>query len=172
MKKIGIFFGSTSGNTETASEFMKEYLEANNFEVKLFDMSECDTEEINNFTNIIIGCPTWNIGDLQDDWDSLFDDYKDMDFDGITGAFFGCGDQSGYPHNFLDAVGILAKPFVKNDGQLIGECSRDEYEFDDSVALNEDDTLMGLGLDYDNCDDDECELLMINWLDEIMESFK
>ena len=48
---------------------------------------------------------------------------------------------------------------------------RDEYDFIDSLALKNG-KLMGLGLDYDNCDDDECELLMINWLDEIMDSFE
>ncbi len=171
MKKIGIFFGSTSGNTEEASNYMKEYLESNDFDVHLFDIADTDIDEINNFSNIIIGCPTWNIGDLQDDWDSLFTSYEELDFNNKIAAFFGCGDQVGYPYNFLDAIGILAEPFIKNGGKLIGECERDEYEFDDSKALK-DGKLMGLGLDYDNCDDDECELLMINWLDDIMDSFK
>ena len=94
-----------------------------------------------------------------------------INFEGKIGAFFGCGEQSGYPHNFLDAIGILAEPFIDKGGTLIGKCDRSEYEFDNSLALK-DGMLMGLGLDYDNCDDDECELLMINWLDEIMDSFK
>ena len=171
MIKVGLFYVSTSGNTEEATDFIKDYLEANSIDVEAFDIADIDPEYMKNYKNLIIGCPTWNIGELQDDWDSIFDKYKHVDFKDKIGAFFGCGDQVGYPYNFLDAIGILAEPFVKNGGKLVGECDRDEYEFDDSKALKNG-KLMGLGLDYDNCDNDECELLMINWLDEVMESFK
>ena len=37
-----------------------------------------------------------NIGELQDDWDFIYGKYKELDFSGITAAFFGCGDQVGY----------------------------------------------------------------------------
>ena len=170
--KIGIFYGSTSGNTDTASQYMKEYLETNDIDVEIFDIGDTDVEEIEKFDKLIIGCPTWNIGELQDDWDSIYEDYKKINFKNKTAAFFGCGDQIGYSFNFLDAIGMLAEPFIENGGKLIGECSRDEYEFDDSKALKDENTLYGLGLDYDNCDDDECEMLMINWLDEIIDGFK
>ena len=30
---------------------------------------------IPNYKNVIIGCPTWNVGELQDDWDMLFEDF-------------------------------------------------------------------------------------------------
>ncbi len=170
MKKIGIFWGSSSGNTEIAIEFMIDYLEAEGFEVDSFDVGEVDAEKILEYDNLIISCPTWNIGELQDDWDSIFLKYKELDFSGKTAAFFGCGDQVGYPDNFLDAVGILAKPFMEKGGKLIGKCSRDEYEFRDSVALDGD-QLLGLGLDYDT-EEDKCEGQMIMWLEDIMEDFQ
>jgi len=65
----------------------------------------------------------------------------------------------------------LAKPFIQNGGELIGQCDRNLYGFDDSRALKEG-KLIGLGLDYDNFDESECELLIMNWLDQIMNSFK
>tara|TARA_Y100001970_G_scaffold225108_1_gene277833 strand:- start:114 stop:626 length:513 start_codon:yes stop_codon:yes gene_type:complete len=170
MKKIGLFWGSTSGNTEIAVEFMEEYLQDEGFEVESFNIADTDVDKITEFDNIIISCPTWNIGELQDDWDSIFLDYEKLDFSGKIGAFFGCGDQVGYPDNFIDAVGMLAKPFMKNGGKLIGRCSTDDYDFRDSVALD-DDKLLGLGLDYDN-EEDECEGQMIMWLEDIMEDFK
>ena len=40
MTKIGLFFGSTSDNTKIATEFIKEYLEAHDFEVEDFDIGE------------------------------------------------------------------------------------------------------------------------------------
>ena len=70
----------------------------------------------------------------------------------------------------LVRIGILGKPFLANGGKLIGKCSRDDYEFRESVGL-EGDQLLGLGLDYDN-EDEKCEDQMIMWLESIMESFQ
>ena len=170
MKKVGLFWGSTSGNTEIAVEFMEEYLKDEGFEVDSFNVADTDPEKMLEYDNLIVSCPTWNIGELQDDWDSIFLDYEKLDFNGKIGAFFGCGDAVGYPDNFLDAIGLLGKPFMKNGGKLFGKCSRDDYDFRDSAALDGD-QLLGLGLDYDN-EEEECEGQMIMWLEDIMEEFK
>ena len=122
------------------------------------------------YKKLIVGCPTWHIGELQDDWDSVFLRYEELDFKGITAAFFGCGDQTGYPDNFLDAIGILAKPFMEKGGKLIGRCSPEPYDFRESLAMDGDE-LLGLGLDYDNDDEDDCEELMVSWLDQIIKEF-
>ena len=82
MKKIGLFYGSSSDNTKTATEFMIEYLEMNDVEVESFDIADCELEKIMEFDNIIIGCPTWNIGELQEDWDAVFLNYQELDFKG------------------------------------------------------------------------------------------
>ena len=171
MKKIGLFFGSTSDNTKIASDYIKDYLEAHDFEIDIHDIGDIGSEKILEYDKILIGCPTWNIGELQSDWDAVFLDYEKLNFKGKTAAFFGCGDQTGYPDNFLDAIGILAEPFIKNGGTLIGRCSKDPYDFRESLALDGDE-LLGLGLDYDNDDEDACEDLMIAWLDEIMDNLK
>ena len=171
MKKIGLFFGSSTDNTKTATDFMQEYLEMNEYEVDIFNMEDTDVEKILEYDNTIIGCPTWHIGELQEDWDSVFLDYEKLDFNGKTAAFFGCGDQIGYPGNFLDAIGILAEPFMKNGGKLIGKCSKDPYQFTGSKALDGD-LLLGLGLDYDNDDDEPCEDLMVMWIEDIVEDFQ
>ena len=170
MKKIGLFWGSTSDNTKTAAEFIKENLESKGWEVDCEDIGDIDPEEILEYNNIIIGCPTWNIGELQDDWDSVFLKYEKFDFTNKKGAFFGCGDQTGYPYNFLDAIGILAKPFIENGGKLIGRCSTEPYDFSESEALDNGE-LLGLGLDYDNDDDEYCEELMVSWINKIIDEF-
>ena len=65
---------------------------------------------------------------------------------------------------------LLQAFFLKNGGKLIGKCPRDDYDFRDSAALDGD-QLLGLGLDYDN-EEEECEGQMIMWLEDIMEEFK
>tara|TARA_B100000945_G_C20122379_1_gene475456 strand:- start:84 stop:596 length:513 start_codon:yes stop_codon:yes gene_type:complete len=169
MKKIGLFYGSSTDNTKIASEYIIDYIKNEGHDIEGFDISDVDVEDILKYDNIIIGCPTWHIGELQEDWDAIFLKYEKLDFNGKTAAFFGCGDQIGYSDNFLDAIGILAKPFIENGGTLIGKCSKDEYDFNDSVALDGD-MLLGLGLDYDN-DEDECEGQMIMWIEDIIEEF-
>ena len=170
MKKIGLFFGSTSGNTEIAVEFMEEHLADAGFEVEAHNVADTDVERMLDYDNIIIGCPTWNIGELQDDWDSVYLDFEKLDFSGKTAAFFGCGDQIGYPDNFLDAIGILSRQFMEKGGTLVGKCSPEPYEFRDSIAMEEGE-LLGLGLDYDN-EEEECEGQMTSWLDSVTKDFK
>ncbi len=118
---------------------------------------------------LIIGCPTWHIGELQDDWDAIYEQYKKLDFSGITAAFFGCGDAVGYPDNFLDAIGLLAKPFMENGGTLIGRWPTEGYEFDNSEAHDGDDFL-GLGLDNDN-EEELTEERLIIWAELIKDEF-
>ena len=169
MEKIGLFWGSNTGNQEEAAGFLKDFMESEGVEMDEYNIADTDPIQMLEYKQLIIGCPTWHIGELQDDWDFIYGKYKELDFSGITGAFFGCGDQVGYPDNFLDAIGILGKPWVEKGGNLIGHCDPSEYEFRESVAM-ENGQLMGLGLDYDN-EDEKCEDQMIMWLEQIMEKF-
>ena len=84
-----------------------------------------------DYTNLIMGCPTWNVGELQEDWEAVYNDYGQIF--GKTAAFFGCGDQVGYSDNFLDAIGMLAKPFMEKGGNLIGRWSTEGYELMDQL---------------------------------------
>ncbi len=52
-------------------------------------------------------------------WDAVFAEYERFDFTGKTLAFIGLGDQDGYPDNFLDALGTLAKPAMKNGAKSL-----------------------------------------------------
>ena len=85
-------------------------------EMDEYNILDTDPSKMLEYKRLIIGCPTWHIGELQDDWDFIYEKYKELDFSGITAAFFGCGDQVGYADNFLDAIGLLAKPFMENGG--------------------------------------------------------
>ena len=146
-----MFWGSSTDMTSLASEVIKEEIESFEHDIDSINIRDSGLEPILEYKNVIIGCPTWNVGELQDDWDLLYKDYQKLRFDNITGAFFGVGDQMGYNYNYLDAVGLLARPFMENGGKLIGRWSIEGYEFDESVAL-EGEEFLGLALDYDNQD--------------------
>lgn len=150
--KLGVFFGTNTGNTEEVVDMLKEKLEENGFEVDVHDMASASVDEFGNYDNMIMSCPTWNDGELQDDWDAILDEMKEFDFSGKKVAFMGLGDQDGYPDNFVDAIGVLADVVEDKGGSVVGMISTDGYEFDASVAQR-DDKLVGLAIDQDNQDD-------------------
>jgi flavodoxin I len=151
--KIGVFFGTNTGNTETVVGKLEEELKSNGFEVDVHDMASASVEDMGNYENIIIAVPTWNDGELQDDWDAVFEDYKSFDFSGKKVGFVGLGDQDGYPDNFLDGIGTLGKPVLKNGGEIFGYWPTDGYEFTTSVGLADNGKFFGLGIDVDNQED-------------------
>ena len=118
MEKIGLFWGSNTGNQEEATNFLTDYMKSEGYEIELYNIAETPPAKMLEYKKLIIGCPTWHIGELQDDWDTIYEEYKKLDFSNITAAFFGCGDQVGYSDNFLDALGLIAKPFTENGGKL------------------------------------------------------
>ncbi len=171
MAKIPIFYGSTTGNTEAAAQFMKEQFDEFQADlVELIDVAELDDlSQLGEHNKIIIGCPTWNVGELQSDWDMLFEKLDDVDLKGKQVAMFGTGDQMGYAFNFQDALGIIGEKVEEQGGQLVGFWPTDEYEFDESLAVRNG-HFMGLALDDDN-ESDLTEERVQTWVKQLIKEF-
>ncbi len=150
--KIGIFFGTNTGNTETVVEKLEAELSNNGFEVDKHDMSSASVDDMGDYDTLIIASPTWNDGELQDDWSAVIDEYSEFDFTGKKVGFLGTGDQDGYPDNFVDAIGILGEPVLKNGGEIFGYWPTDGYTFDVSAGVK-DGKFYGLAIDVDNQDE-------------------
>src|SRR3546814_30218 len=98
MQPIGLFYGSDSSNTEDASNEIAGLFKQAGHEIEVIEViNRMDPVRLNEFKNLIIGCPTWDIGELQSDWDRVYNHLGDTRLDGQTIALFGCGDASGYP---------------------------------------------------------------------------
>lgn len=151
MAKIGLFYGTQTGNTQTVAELIQQELGGNNI-VELHDISSADPSDFEPYECLIIGCPTWNIGELQSDWDAFYDELDAIAFDGKKIAYFGAGDQIGYADNFQDAMGILEEKIVLLGGTTVGYWSADGYDFNDSRAIR-DGKFVGLAIDEDNQSD-------------------
>ena len=147
---IGIIYGSNGGVTETVAKMIKDKL---GLEAELVDVADANSDTFEGFEKMILGTSTWGEGDLQDDWDDIFDEYKGVELGGKTVAFFGTGDQEGYEDNFLDAMGTLHDVALENGANIVGDkWSTDGYDHDESTAVN-DDGFVGLALDDDNQDE-------------------
>jgi flavodoxin I len=148
--KIGLFFGSNTGNTELDAEMIKNVFDGYvPGMVEMFNIGRADVQKMREYDYLIIGCPTWNIGQLQDDWDLKFEQLDKLDLRGKMAALFAPGDQFGYPDNYCDAIGIIGKKLEERGAELVGFTDAGDYQFDHSLAV-EDGVFLGLALDDDN----------------------
>ncbi len=147
--KSAIFYGSSTGNTENAAKQIREELGGKEV-IGLFDISISGIDKIKEYNKLIIGVSTWGEGDLQDDWDDIFEEFKNIDFSNKTVAFFGLGDQESYSDEYVDAMATLYEVVAQEkSANIIGKWPIDEYEFDESRAVV-DGEFVGLALDEDN----------------------
>ena len=68
--------------------------------------------------------PTWDYGELQADWEDVWAEIDALDLSGIQMAFFGCGDQVGYPEWYQDAMGLLHDKCIGLGATAIGLSSK------------------------------------------------
>jgi flavodoxin I len=167
MQKIGLFFGTQTGKTESIAEMIRDEFEDG--VIDLHDMSTVGVSDFDGYTKLIIASPTWDIGELQSDWEGFFPEFDTMDFTGKIIAYFGTGDQLGYADNFMDAVGILEAKITGRGGQTIGYWSTDGYDFAESKAVRNG-KFIGLAIDEDNQSDLTEERVKI-WVAQIKREF-
>lgn len=151
MSQIGLFFGTTTGKTESVAETIQKEFGGEDV-VTLHNIADVEDNEFADYQYLIIGCPTWDVGELQSDWEGYFTELDDIDFSGKKVAYFGTGDQRGYPDNFQDAIGILSDKITERGGTTVGYWSTDGYDFNESKALING-KFLGLALDEDNQSD-------------------
>ncbi len=145
--KIGIFYASTTGNTERVAGLIRDALQ-DAAEVALYNVASDDLNEMTNCDCVILGTSTWNAGELQDDWAS----HETLDGISLAGkkvALFGLGDQSGFSDTFVNGMGALADAATNAGGELIGAWPTDGYDFSESAAVR-DGKFVGLAIDEDS----------------------
>jgi flavodoxin I len=150
MEKVVIIYGSTTGNTETAAETIKQKIGTDNTDViNAADASETD---LNDYQNIILGSSTWGAGDLQDDFEEFLETLEAADLTNKTIAIFGYGDQDSYSDTFVDGLGTIYNSIKDKSCNIVGFTCTDGYDFSDSTAIV-DNKFVGLVLDEENQSD-------------------
>lgn len=162
MAAIGVYFGSSSGNTEDAAESIAQALGGG---VSATNITDTTADEILENDVIIFGVSTWGTGDLQDDFEDFMPTLEDMDFSGKKVALFGLGDQENYPDTFVDAMGTVGKACREAGATLVGSTGTDGFSFDSSEAV-ENGKFMGLALDEDN-QSEQTQDRITAWVEQI-----
>ncbi|WP_218354768.1 flavodoxin FldB [Alteromonas lipotrueiana] len=150
---IGLFYGSTTCYTEMAAEKIQAQLNTlfDDQVVSLHNIKDEALKRAENFDILIFGISTWDFGELQEDWESHWEEVYQLALQGKTVALFGLGDQLGYADWFQDALGMLHDALVPSGCNIIGYWPNKGYEFAVSKALTEDQqSFVGLSLDDEN----------------------
>ena len=171
MPKIGLFYGSTSGNTAEVSQMVvEEVKKTDSAQIEIFDIADAKVSDLKNYKYLVVACSTWYDGQLQDDWDSVVDELDQQDFSGIQVALIGLGDQYSYSSNYCDAMGTLAEKFKALGAKLVGSTEVDaSYDFDDSTGVK-DGKWVGLAIDQINQEDLTKERVA-KWITQILKEF-
>lgn len=166
MKKIGIFYGSSTGMTAEVAQEIAKALNVDQADVH--DVAQSAPSDVAPYDVLLLGSSTWGAGELQDDWYDMLDGMEALDLTGKTIALFGCGDES-MSDTFCNAVGEIYKTMQPTGAEFIGEFNADGYDFTDSEAAK-DGTYVGLLLDEVN-HSDLTDRRLKEWTDLIKSRF-
>lgn len=172
--KIGLFYGSTTCYTEIAAEKIREFI--GDDIIELHNIKDVPLSEAQSYDTLIFGISTWDFGELQEDWESHWDEIAQLDLSGKTIALFGMGDQNGYAEWFQDALGMLHDALAEANRdssgnttiKRIGYWPNQGYDFIASKALSKDETsFVGLALDED-CQYELSDQRIAEWSTQVL----
>jgi len=165
--KIGLFYGSDTGNTEEVAEKIANSIGKE--KVEMLSIGDASNTDIEKYDLLIFGTSTWYDGELQSEWEDFLPNLDEIDFTDKTVALFGLGDQFTYGDWFVDGIGIIYDIIIEKGAKVVGEWPTDEYDFDESVA-ERDGTFVGLALDEDN-EYEQTDDRIERWLKLISQDF-
>jgi len=167
--KIALFYGSTTGNTEEIAEQIQRVL--GDDRVALFDVAEEPLSHVENYQRIIMGIPTWDYGEVQSEWDDVWDELDQLDLHDKQVALYGLGDQIGYGEWFVDAMGLLHDKLQACGATLVGYWPTQGYDFTASKALTPaGDHFVGLAIDED-CQHELTDERVSGWCQQLIREF-
>jgi flavodoxin I len=116
MKKITIIYGSTTGNTASVANIIKDNLDAS---VTLSEVTEASEEMIKEADLVLLGSSTWGYGEIQDDFKEYYENMSRDLFEGKKLAVFGCGDFDSFEDVFCEATELIRERAVECGATIV-----------------------------------------------------
>lgn len=158
----GIFYGSTTGNTEQVANDIAAQLGV--AQADIHNVGDTSADATSAYDTLLLGSSTWGCGELQDDWYDFLDNLKAMDLAGKKVGLFGCGDSASYPDTFCGAIAEIYDALEPTGCTFIGSYEPEGYDVTDSPVCK-DGKFVGLAIDESDTDKTEgrvsawCELI-------------
>ncbi len=163
---IGLFYGSSTCYTEMAAEKIRDFIGEDL--VTLHNLKDDAPQLMEQYDMLILGIPTWDFGELQEDWEAIWTELSALNLQGKVVALYGMGDQGEYSEWFLDALGMLHDVLMPSGVKFVGYWPNKGYEFTSKKPLTSDGShFVGLALDdinqFDATDD-----RIAQWCEQIL----
>ena len=156
----GIFFGSTTGTTESVAARIAERLGVAQADVH--NVAAASVEDVKKYDLLLLGSSTWGSGELQDDWPGFLDKLGKEDLSGRRVALFGCGDSASYPDSFCDALAEIRDGLEATGCTFVGALDAAEYDGCTS-RICRDGKVIGLAVD-DGASEAVSDARMEKWI--------
>lgn len=156
MVKIGIFFGTDTGNTRRIAKDIATVL-GPELAAKPVNVRNANVDDMLAYDILIIGTPTYgegrlpglSTGNTATSWEEFLPSLAGRDFGGKKVAIYGLGNQKTYPVEFVDAMFYLYDQFKECGATMIGSWDTAGYHFKSSKSVV-DNRFVGLALDQEN----------------------
>ncbi|MDP1771908.1 MAG: flavodoxin [Methylobacter sp.] len=156
MAKVGVFFGTDTGNTRRIAKDIATAL-GSAIAAKPVNVRNATVEDMLAYDTLILGTPTYGDGQLPGlstgnattSWEEFLPMLAGQDFSGKKVAIYGLGNQKSYPLEFVDAMFYVYEQFKQCGATLIGAWDTEGYNFQASKAVV-DNRFVGLALDQEN----------------------
>ncbi|MCV6613636.1 MAG: flavodoxin [Cellvibrionaceae bacterium] len=169
--RVGLIFGTDTGNTEDVGEKICDELATMGISVDMTNITDIDESYFERHDFIIMGIPTWDFGGIQEDWEDQYGMLNSLDLSGKTVALYGLGDQLGYGDYFLDAMGWLHEIMQKVNANMIGYWPTVGYDFEASLGCSPDKShFFGLAIDEDQ-QFEQTDARVSHWVKQISEEY-
>lgn len=135
MARALIVFGSETGNTQAGAEMIAQVLGARGIEVELRNVRDTGVDVFAGpYDLILLGVSTWGAIDeeVQQDFESFYEDMARMTIRDKRVAVFGSGDQ-GYDH-FAKAVEFVEKRAREQGAEIVAPGLKYHLHPKDSAA--------------------------------------
>ncbi len=172
MAKIGIFYGPEKGSVESVAHKLSLLFLPG--EVELKSVKTSNKDHIQEFDYVIlglstVGSPGWDSSYQVTDWDVFMPELDKVNWQGKKVAIFGLGDQVQYPDHFVDAIAWIYNRIKPLGAQVVGFCSLDGYDFNESEAVL-DGQFIGLPIDEDS-EPEKTDERLSKWVEKVKSDF-
>ncbi len=156
MVKVGVFFGTDTGNTRRIAKEITTTL-GSAIAAKPVNIRNASVTDLLAHDVLILGTPTYgegmlpglSTGNATESWEEFLPTLTGQDFSDKKVAIYGLGNQKSYPTEFVDAVFYLYEQFKQCGATIIGQWTTEGYNFQASKAVV-DGCFVGLALDQEN----------------------
>ncbi len=117
--KINVVFGTVGGNTKIVCERIAEVFESKGLNTQLFNALAVDQKKALDCDLLVLACPTYGIGELEQHFESFLRKLKDEDIKGKKCAVIGLGDPKYDKDYHLESAKVIMDFLREKEAEIL-----------------------------------------------------